>query len=603
MKKFVHAGMALSLVAAAAVAIPPGPGSRSVQETPGSVYTSTGAYQQASANFVQVLSTDFEAPIWDGGFSVCGDEFGFGVTCFYPVSNVCLFKNHAANQNCCPADEHNPLAGDPNEETGWSMSPSGRHCIMPLIDTTNPFAGTQHMRFGYDPLGGVPAGGSGFGPAVRARAITAQVRQADISRAVWDFEIAWDATLGSSMVQVIGMDTSVGSVGLTGYNYWYYLGYLLIYDFVNSGFAFGGYWSNYLGQYVHYQADYNPCTDTITYSYNNQVVHTEQFGFHPPFGNVQVGDPDIDLRTGTVADTTFYTTDHFPGSNTDIDNHFVTFTPCSDACCDGVTGTCADGVDAVDCAGPSQHHYPNVLCSQLGTDPKYPPACDRDTGACCDHSPLAGGPGPEGACTDGLLPEDCTGDQQTFSKNAACVAVAGTCNNSSGECGGGFCNGPLPSIGAPCATDADCHAGGFCSAGAIGDYCVTDADCEIPAITCLEDTGSCCNTLEGSCTDGVLFADCSGAQRVWTKNGDCGSVDCDAVLGACCDADPFGSCTDTTAAGCVCDKCTWSKLQSCATVECTHNSIPTVSEWGLVVLTLLMLTGAKVFFGRREAVA
>jgi len=31
--------------------------------------------------------------------------------------------------------------------------------------------------------------------------------------------------------------------------------------------------------------------------------------------------------------------------------------------------------------------------------------------------------------------------------------------------------------------------------------------------------------------------------------------------------------------------------------------IPTVSEWGLVVLTLLLLTGAKVFFGRRQVAA
>ncbi|MCH8147615.1 MAG: IPTL-CTERM sorting domain-containing protein [Planctomycetes bacterium] len=31
------------------------------------------------------------------------------------------------------------------------------------------------------------------------------------------------------------------------------------------------------------------------------------------------------------------------------------------------------------------------------------------------------------------------------------------------------------------------------------------------------------------------------------------------------------------------------------------NAIPTVSEWGLIVLTLLLLTGAKVHFGRKWA--
>jgi hypothetical protein len=605
MKNFIHASMAFGMVAALAVAVPPGPGARTMSETAGARYTGTAPLQNVSANFTNILSTGFEAPDWQNNHSVCGDQFAFGVTCFFPVSNVCLFKNPIANQNCCPADEHNPAAGDPNPQTGWSMSPSGRHCRTPIVYDHHPFAGTQHLAFTYDALGGVPAGCSGAGSACRSRAITAQVRQPDISRAVWDMEISWDATLGSSMVQVIGMDTSVGSVNLTGYNYWYYLGYLLIYDFQNSGFVFGGYWSNYLGQYAHYQADYNPCNDTITYSYGGQVVHSETFGFHPPYGNDGgLAGPNGDTRDGSVADTTFYTTDHFPGSTTDIDNHYVTFTPCSDACCDGGTGTCADGVDQVDCSGPSSHWYPNVLCAQLGTDAKYPPACDRDTGACCDHSPLAGGPGPEGSCTDGVLPENCTGDQETWTKNAACAAVAGTCGFSIGDCAAaGFCSNPLPSIGAPCAADADCNAPGFCSAGKVGDYCASNADCNVPAATCLEDTGSCCDTLAGSCTDGVLFADCSGAQRIWTKNGECATVACDAVLGACCDADPFGSCTDTTSAGCTCDKCTWSKLQSCSTVECTHNSIPTVSEWGLVVLTLLLLTGAKVFFGRREAVA
>jgi hypothetical protein len=34
--------------------------------------------------------------------------------------------------------------------------------------------------------------------------------------------------------------------------------------------------------------------------------------------------------------------------------------------------------------------------------------------------------------------------------------------------------------------------------------------------------------------------------------------------------------------------------------EC-FKAIPTMSEWGLLVLTLLLLTGAKIFFGRRQA--
>jgi len=71
-------------------------------------------------------------------------------------------------------------------------------------------------------------------------------------------------------------------------------------------------------------------------------------------------------------------------------------------------------------------------------------------------------------------------------------------------------------------------------------------------------------------------------------------------LGACCDREAFGECGDgVLRSECACDKCVWLKDEVCADIECTHLSIPTVSQWGLVVLTLLLLSGAKVFFRRR----
>jgi hypothetical protein len=66
----------------------------------------------------------------------------------------------------------------------------------------------------------------------------------------------------------------------------------------------------------------------------------------------------------------------------------------------------------------------------------------------------------------------------------------------------------------------------------------------------------------GICTDGVIQADCQGENLIWTKGAACSQVDCPA----------------------------------------TFQAIPTVSEWGLVVLALLLLVGAKVYFGRREAI-
>jgi hypothetical protein len=821
MKKFIHAASAFSLVAALALAAPSGPVKRIVQETPGVPYTSNGAYQDAAATFTQVLSTDFEAPDWQDGFSVCGDQFGFGVTCFYPVTNSCLFKNHAANQNCCPEDEHNPLLGDPNPYTGWSMSPSGRHCRIPAITSIHPFGGSlQHMRFEYDPLGGLPGGGctagafgnSGFGSTCRTRAITAQVSVPDISHAVWSMEIAWSNTLGSSMVQFVGQDTSVGSINLIGYIYWYYLGGIYIYNLNTGTFGFGGYWSSTIPDYANFTGDYNPCDDTVTYSYGGGIVQVEQFGFHPPYGD----GPD-DIRP-PVPDTTFYTQDHFP-SITDIDNHFVTYTPCTDACCDGVSGLCTDDSNAVDCSGPSKHYYPNVTCSQLGTSPIYPPRCDKDTAACCDRTPTFDGDS-DGVKTDNVLLSACSGAQQTWNKGTSVNGADGKCNLGRGTCSTGFCSYGHGKIGGPCTVSTDCDVAGFCYSGLCtlsppigtcrypslgycaltgtcsisgtecancptgpfcplgagevcvvpsracnvvpsgadcpycdgcpafatvacnvdadcpapfplmpagtcvanaltgcnvdtdcpagntctiqainkgGDLCTSNADCVTPAAgTCFEDTGLCCDVSplaggpepEGVCTDGIDIGGCQGPQLVWTKlgvcgvdpclertgsccdeaqaggvctdeyrgdcpdgffqhwtkSGDCGTETCDAygaccntldgtceehmlesacqgaqrvwslgtrcadsgcaaVFGACCDTDPFGGCEQTILADCQGDKLQWHKLEACTLQNCVHNSIPTVSEWGLVVLTLLLLTGAKVYFGRRQAVA
>ena len=52
------------------------------------------------------------------------------------------------------------------------------------------------------------------------------------------------------------------------------------------------------------------------------------------------------------------------------------------------------------------------------------------------------------------------------------------------------------------------------------------------------------------------------------------------------------------------DRFGWEKGTSCAAFDCepAFEAIPTVSEWGLVIMTLLLLTGAKIYFGRRRLV-
>jgi hypothetical protein len=215
------------------------------------------------------------------------------------------------------------------------------------------------------------------------------------------------------------------------------------------------------------------------------------------------------------------------------------------ACCDGETGLCYDGTSPspntitgpADCDGPQQVYSAGKLC-------EFEPPCIEHTGACCDHTPVVDGDA-AGVCVDDADQEDdCTGAQLTWHKGESCSAV-----------------------------------------------------------TCLEDLGGCCNTLTGICST-TTIDDCQGAQRTWTKGDDtCAGTPCVAITGACCDGDVFGSCTQTLSADCVGGKREWHKGRTCAELDppCTHNTIPTVSEWGLVVLTLLLLTGAKVYFGRRQS--
>lgn len=759
-----------------------------------------GATSEAAADALcniwsSILSTDFESAAdgWDLGHSVCGDEFAYGVTCNYPVTNACITKDHVGNQNCCP--------DDPNEVNGWSMSPSGAHCRYPGINNVNPSqlksASTQHMRFQKDPLGGNPAGctalcngdgncAGGGGSACRQRYITSQAAVGQVSRSVWKEDIAWSGQLGTSMDVLYGEDTHAGSIFTTARVYWGRTGYLWVNDAVNGGvFRFLGYWRDTIPNYAQFTIDFNPCENEITYSYDNgrcdgcfddagtpdplddscsaancalvppgpaccgggaqgslctvnadcNLSITMQYGFTPPYGDLN----GVDARPPTT-DTSFASTDHF-NTVIDIDNYFVTNTPCTEACCDQVTEECVD-VEPGTCA--SKISYPNTKCAALGT-PGYPPACALPTGSCCDSGPRAGGDGSEGSCTNGVLEADCQGVQLTWVKGGSCTDVAGACHIGLGICGAAGCQN-FPIVGKKCTVNADCNIAGFCWAGTCtpasvpghceypsgycasptrvppaemgqcqngpdcvpstgagccdpgcptpcpgvtgpcvvdkqichdipqgsdcafcegctaqaaspctvigavcapqfpglepgvcvanpsvacninsdcpsdtpvrtcvlnkgskhGQLCVANSDCDIEASACLENTGACCNYVKGTCRDNVLDADCKDAQDEWTKLGLCADIEaaggCDPHLGACCDEDTFGGCEQTTENACAAlKKGVFYKLQDCADIVCVHKAIPTVSEWGIAVLTLLLLIGAKVYFGRRQA--
>lgn len=178
----------------------------------------------------------------------------------------------------------------------------------------------------------------------------------------------------------------------------------------------------------------------------------------------------------------------------------------------------------------------------------------------------------------------------------------------------------------PITTGACCNAlDGSCTDGhadasecdQVSDVFLANKDCNglvcpVPDIP----LGTCCDRVNGICTpdaaaaDCVEGGDCASAQCIWTSGMTCGEVDCAAAEGACCDGGSglpgSGSCSVTTLADCGCDACAWYKDTGCDELDqtqCATNAIPTVSEWGLVVLSLLLLIGAKVYFGRRTAVA
>ena len=250
------------------------------------------------------------------------------------------------------------------------------------------------------------------------------------------------------------------------------------------------------------------------------------------------------------------------------------------ACCDLVAGSCSQADSVEDCSGENMVFSENKDCTIVD--------CTAITAACCDSSPGAGG-----ACSDTTSADCAVSDQVTWSKGVSCSD--GLCAETPGAC----CY-TGPGMGGRCdeVLQGDCPEGTQVS-WTKGLSCA-DAGC-------VETTGACCNTLEGTCTDDILSDNCSGDQRRWNKGASCSAVSCNALLGACCDTGSenptIANCSQTTEAECNCAKCGWTKLTSCEEVDCFPNfdPIPTVSSWGMAIMTLLLLVAGKVYFGRRQS--
>lgn len=102
--------------------------------------------------------------------------------------------------------------------------------------------------------------------------------------------------------------------------------------------------------------------------------------------------------------------------------------------------------------------------------------------------------------------------------------------------------------------------------------------------------GACCNGLV--CSESVTAASCSSPQ-VWTQGLPCCSVTC-SVTGACCDPS-MAACTDDVAENDCDPPMIFTANMDCADVVC----VPTLSEWGLLVLALTILSAGTVVLRKK----
>jgi hypothetical protein len=287
--------------------------------------------------------------------------------------------------------------------------------------------------------------------------------------------------------------------------------------------------------------------------------------------------------------------------------------PCNDdnACTTGDVcsgGTCVGG--------------PPLTCDDANV-------CTTDTcnpGTGCVHTnnnnPCSDG----NACTNG---DACSG--------GACVGGPPLSCDDGNVCTTDSCNPPTGCTHAdntnPCNDGNACTTSDVCSAGVCvggpprlcddGNIC-TDDSCD-PGTGCVFANNSDPCSDGNACTAGDA---CSGGRCVGGPPLNCDDDDpctedtCTAggcnhentACGACCL--PAGPCADhVTAEGCadivpgggvfqgVGSVCMGDADDNGLDDLCdTGGTIPTVSEWGLVILTLLLLTGAKIYFSRRPSV-
>lgn len=203
---------------------------------------------------------------------------------------------------------------------------------------------------------------------------------------------------------------------------------------------------------------------------------------------------------------------------------------------------------------------PNSECLDFDANPLpleiVPGHVTVQVGQCC-FDLESGSPG----CVDELRLDECEAQPgvTVFTPDA-------TCSDPCPACGDNLINTPLEECdgsddsACPGGCLADCTCGPFC-----GDDLVNGSAEE-------------CDGSDDAACPGACLADCT-----------CGPFCGDDVVNSSAEA-----CDGTDDSACPC-RC----LSDC-TCEPLPGAVPTVSAWGVAILTLLLLSGARIYFGRRR---
>lgn len=491
-----------------------------------------------------VESTGFEEEDgWVPGW-ICGPDFEV----------VCVDDPDGAGdpEQTCGVD-------NPNPQTGWWLHNGARSCSEPHIATANPLEGKQHLRLALDPLLSDPSGGplecppplgectvSAFSPLTGPHLIG----QTTVS-----MEIATSNNFGSHL-RIMPQSASEGSItALVDFDYY---GFLYVYDgglneyvYVDSGWPPNSVYRNLT-------IDIDPCEPALRYFYGGELIWTDTSGVVPFAQTVE----NVALLAYDFLETQ------------DIDNFsIVRGEPCPHECGNDAIEVNEDCEPTDDSACPGRCIPPGeegeCTCIRPG------PTCEE-----AQELPL------------GTVPARAHGGWFTFTAEAPTTAVetcgsngfdadftvwTGDCDDlllttSTSQCQSGHSIGPRSDPLASCYGDSIVREACRCFPTEIGRrYWV-----EVPRAV-----------IAGAVTK-IARSNRIMCDAIW-ENGAC----CDRVTGECVD--------DVSEIACAGPDQDWFAQHVCEAVFCRTTAIPTVSDWGLVILTLLGLTiGSVVFRGKQS---